>query len=74
MTLGKSCRNTFFEKLSFSEAEKPSPPKREIKIGDKVVGIWVRDPRGALSFRVKAGVLSSAKEKKLVDFLDSLMN
>lgn len=61
-------------RLLSAEAEKPRPIKREIKIGDKVVGTWVRDLRGALTIKVRAGVLSAAKEKKLVDFLDTLMN
>ena len=40
----------------------------------KVVGLWDKDPKGNVSFQIKAGSLSAAKEKRLREFLEKLFD
>jgi ParB family chromosome partitioning protein len=60
--------------LAATKAGKSEPPgTREFKVDGKVVGSVIRDRRGAIAFKVRAGVLQPAGEKKLIDFLEKLL-
>lgn len=47
--------------------------KRDFTVGTKVVGSFVREPSGALTMKIKAGTLSAANERKLVEFVEKLL-
>lgn len=46
---------------------------RELSVAGKAVGSIVRDRKGAVSVKLRAGVLQPAAEKKLIDFLEKLI-
>jgi ParB family chromosome partitioning protein len=66
-----------FEALSAvgapAEAQGAKEEVREFLVGEKVVGVWRRDGKGNASLKLKAGVLTPAKEKKLGEFLSRLL-
>lgn len=45
---------------------------REFSIGGKRAAAWTKDLKGNASLKIKPGVLSAAKERKLVEFLEKL--
>lgn len=47
--------------------------KRDFSVGTKVVGSLVREPSGALTVKFKAGTLTAANERKLVEFVEKLL-
>jgi ParB family transcriptional regulator, chromosome partitioning protein len=49
------------------------PISKELRVGDRVCGSFVRDAKGAVNLKLKAGALTLAGEKKLMEFLERLM-
>lgn len=45
----------------------------DLKVADRSVGCWVKDRRGNLTFKIKAGVLGHKKEEKLLAYIKTLM-
>lgn len=62
------------ERLAGKEADAGEAPARtSLQVGGKPVGSWDKDAKGNLTVRVKAGVLSDAKERRLREFIDKLL-
>jgi ParB family transcriptional regulator, chromosome partitioning protein len=60
-------------KLLFSDARKIQSEDRQLRAGGKVIGSLRRDPKGTVTLRLRAGVLSATDEKKLTDFVERLL-
>jgi ParB family chromosome partitioning protein len=63
-----------FARLTGAGASTTSLAPVQITSVGKVVGQWDKDPKGGLSIRLKAGSLSPAKEKRLLEFLQKLLD
>jgi len=60
-----------FERLTGLAKEKPVA--RDFRVGKKLVGTWVRDEQGAITMKLKAGVLTKEQAKEAQDFIASLL-
>jgi ParB family chromosome partitioning protein len=68
-----SAKEVFAALVGGSEVVKAASITKEIRVGDRVLGSFIRDGRGAVSVKLKKGALSPANEKKLVEFLERLV-
>lgn len=60
--------------LVAAEADPAREPKaKELMAAGRVVGSYAKDAKGGIKVKVKAGVLSAASEKKLVEFIEKLI-
>jgi len=48
------------------------PVSKDLMAGGRVVGSFMKDAKGAVNLKLKAGALSAASEKKLVEFVERL--
>jgi ParB family chromosome partitioning protein len=51
----------------------PKPISKDLKVGRKIAGKWIRDEKGCLTVKLNANVLSKEQEKQVWDFLTSLL-
>ncbi|TWO71503.1 ParB/RepB/Spo0J family partition protein [Caenimonas sedimenti] len=56
-----------------SGAPKVQPEARELRSADRMAGIYSKDAKGRISVKLSSGALTVAKEKKLVEFLERLL-
>jgi ParB family chromosome partitioning protein len=63
-----------FARLTGSGASNTRAAPVQITSKGKVVGFWDKDPKGNVSVHLKAGCLSAAKEKRLREFLEKLVD
>ena len=61
-----------FERLTGVQPSSARPSPTQIESQGKVVAQWDKDGKGNLAVRVKAGALSAAKERRLLEFLQKL--
>lgn len=61
-----------FEKLVGAKHAVADQPI-EFKVGGKTYGSWVKDKKGNVTFKLRAGGLDKKKEEKLLSFIKSLM-
>lgn len=62
-----------FDRLTGVQASSVRAAPLQFESNGQVVGHWERDAKGNASLRVKAGALSAAKEKKLLEFVSKLL-
>ncbi len=56
-----------------ASSPKMPPVSREFRSGDRVLGSFAKDGRGRVNVKLSGGALTAAKEKKLIDFIERLL-